>query len=106
MKNPEVFKWYEGRKRVKDLIVVIRDGKIERVKKINTIDQEPVSGYILHRKIESLEDEGIEQCSSCSHYFPDGLNPCEHCDELFCCDCADEHRWEISDEISTGGCNF
>jgi len=106
MKNTEEVRIYEGRKRIKDFIAIVRDGKLQRWKKFNdTVDNE--SGYILPRQIDEndLEDY-FGQCSECRAYFPDLLNNCEHCDEPFCCDCADQHRDDISDEISTGGCNY
>ena len=105
MKDTVEIKWYEGRKRVKDFIVIVRDGKIQRFKKFPKENGE-LSGYILPRRITDIEDAGIDQCSDCSDHFPDGLNPCEHCDELFCCDCSDSHREQIADEFSTGGCNY
>jgi len=106
MKNPTEVKWYEGRKRVKDFIVVVRGGKIVRVKKFPKEEPEPMSGYILPRKIDELDKVRIDQCSDCDCYFPDGLNSCDHCGDDFCCDCADQHRDEIADEFSTGGCNY
>ena len=99
-------KRYEGRKRVMDFIAIFRNGKLQRIKKFPDDKTKDYSAYILPRKIDDLAEEGIDKCSSCDSLFPDGLNFCDHCDELFCCDCSDEHRYEISDELSTGGCNY
>lgn len=102
-------KVYDGRKRVKDFIAIYRDGKLQRVKNMNDEtfgDEGNLSGYILPRSFDRLEDVHIDQCSRCDQYFPDGLNECEHCGDQLCCDCADEHRDEITDEIDTGGCRY
>ncbi len=100
----EIFR-YEGKKRVKDFIAIVNSGMIVRIKKFE--DKGNESGYILPRQIDenNLEDY-FGQCSNCQAYFPDMLNNCDHCDEPFCCECADQHRDEIAEEYSTGGCNF
>jgi len=100
-------KYYEKRKVVKDFVAIYRDGKLEKIKTFPSESTEKGYGvYILPRKIVNLEDIEFDQCSSCEAYFPDGLDECEHCNEKFCCDCADEHRDEIADDFSTGGCRF
>jgi len=95
-------KRYEGRSRIMNFIAIFRDGKVQQFKKFPQDSPIDFSAYILPRKIDDLQEVGIDRCSSCDSLFPDGLNECEHCDELFCCDCANEH----GSEISTGGCNF
>jgi len=101
----EIFR-YEGRKRIKDFIAIVRDGKIIQFKKFTDVNRAE-NGYILPRAIDenNLEDY-FDKCSSCGAFFPDRLNPCEECDEFFCCDCAEEHRQELMDNMSTGGCNY
>lgn len=98
-------KYYEKRKLVKDFIAIFRDGKLQKIKKFEPLD-EVQQGYILPRRFTELEDAGIEQCSDCNDYFPDGLDECEHCSDKFCCECADQHREAISEEYSTGGCRY
>ena len=102
VKTVGTLKRYEGRKRVMDFIAIFRNGKLQQIKKFPDDNTRNYSAYILPRKIELLEDEGIDKCSQCDYLFPDGLNECEHCDEKFCCDCSFEH----SSEIMTGGCNY
>lgn len=100
VRNTTEIKRYEGRNRIKDFIAIVRDGKIQQIKKL---PDNNFNGYVLPRQIDENDlEEYFGKCSNCGTLFPDMLNECEHCNELFCCNCAMEH----TSEIDTGGCNF
>jgi hypothetical protein len=100
MKTKGYLKLFDGRKRVHNFIAIYKNDQLQGTKIISDPINE--NGYVLPRNITDLDDIGFDECSSCNSYFPDGLNECEHCEEKFCCDCAEDHK----DEIETGGCNF